>query len=110
MLDACLGLPGSTAWSSCSGPAGGAGRATSSSSSSGGGIGRIPHRPNLPEAMQMLNALPESVKGCLLEAARLCGPAAAPRRAGERAAELGCPGERAQPVLYPCSCMLSFIG
>ncbi len=26
--------------------------------------------------MRMLNALPESVKGCLLEAARLCGPAA----------------------------------
>ena len=24
----------------------------------------------------MLNALPESVKGCLLEAARLCGPSA----------------------------------
>lgn len=33
-------------------------------------------QPNLPEAMQMLNALPESVKGCLLEAARLCGPSA----------------------------------
>jgi hypothetical protein len=33
-------------------------------------------QPNLPQAMQMLNALPESVKGCLLEAARLCGPGA----------------------------------
>ena len=35
-----------------------------------------PARPNLPEALQMLNALPASVKGCLLEAARLCGPSA----------------------------------
>lgn len=33
-------------------------------------------RPNLPEAMHMLNSLPDSVKGCLLEAARLCGAAA----------------------------------
>ena len=30
----------------------------------------------LPEAMDMLNNLPESVKGCLLEAARLCGTGA----------------------------------
>ena len=33
-------------------------------------------RPNLPEAMRMLNSLPDSVKGCLLEAAHLCGAAA----------------------------------
>ncbi|BDA43947.1 probable transcription factor MYB44 at N-terminal half [Coccomyxa sp. Obi] len=33
-------------------------------------------RPNLPEAMHMLNSLPANVKGCLLEAARLCGAAA----------------------------------
>lgn len=54
-----------------------------SSSSTGGGRDRVNGapapagaRPNLPEAMEMLNALPDSVKGCLLEAARLCGPAA----------------------------------
>lgn len=40
-------------------------------------VGPPQHQPLLPEAMQMLNALPESVKGCLLEAARLCGPSAA---------------------------------
>lgn len=33
-------------------------------------------QPNLLEAMRMLNSLPASVKGCLLEAARLCGAAA----------------------------------
>ena len=27
----------------------------------------------MPEAMQLLNSLPDSIKGCLLEAARLCG-------------------------------------
>ncbi|KAK9808903.1 hypothetical protein WJX72_006082 [[Myrmecia] bisecta] len=32
-------------------------------------------RPSLAQSMEMLNALPDSVKGCLLEAARLCGPA-----------------------------------
>ena len=33
----------------------------------------LPTTPSLPQAMELLNALPESVKGCLLEAARLCG-------------------------------------
>lgn len=30
-------------------------------------------RPTLSEAMIVLNSLPDSIKGCLLEAARLCG-------------------------------------
>ena len=31
-------------------------------------------RPGLAESMELLNSLPESVKSCLLEAARLCSP------------------------------------
>lgn len=33
-------------------------------------------RPQMPEAMHLLNSLPDSIKGCLLEAARLCGSSA----------------------------------
>ncbi len=33
-------------------------------------------RPGVSEAMLVLNSLPDSIKGCLLEAARLCGSTA----------------------------------
>ena len=42
---------------------------------SAGGRG-MKSRPDLSEAMLALNSLPDSIKGCLLEAARLCGSTA----------------------------------
>ena len=43
---------------------------------SGDNCGSSEARPQLSDAMQLLNSLPDSIKGCLLEAARLCGSAA----------------------------------
>ena len=74
----------------CVGLAGSPGGLPGSSGQAGGNAGwrgagelrsqpspRAQRQPMLPEAMRMLSALPESVRGCLLEAARLCGPGAA---------------------------------